>query len=181
MCLSDGFWQSLCCALFSYLTIFKIKSENVVDGKHPVSSVSLVTMENCGTVRAADANQETTRRELMSTKPLHRFVQMEPRSLGVAIINIQKDRYADTYLSIAELRFVWPATSASSFRPEQIVILILGCTELLMGFQQADGYRRRTSRFIYVPFWQGTLVVSNVSYWHVGIIIQYISPLYLTA
>lgn len=56
----------------------------------------------------------------MSTKPLHRFVQMEPRSLG-------------------------------------IVILILGCTELLMGFQQADGYRRRTSRFIYVPFWQGTL------------------------
>ncbi|XP_062281163.1 membrane-spanning 4-domains subfamily A member 4D-like isoform X2 [Scomber scombrus] len=33
-----------------------------------------------------DGNQEADHRVLMSSKPLHRFVQREPRSLGIAIL-----------------------------------------------------------------------------------------------
>ncbi|XP_039975087.1 uncharacterized protein LOC120784967 [Xiphias gladius] len=66
-----------------------------------------------------DGTQEADPRVLMSSKPLHRFVQKEPRSLG-------------------------------------IVILIFGCTELMMGFQLASESLLNSSG-IYIPFWQGFL------------------------
>ncbi|CAN9514954.1 unnamed protein product [Ophioblennius macclurei] len=66
-----------------------------------------------------DGGQETTTTTLMSHKPLHRFLQREPRSLG-------------------------------------IVILIVGCAELLMGFH-LPFTRYITSNYIYSPFWEGTL------------------------
>lgn len=46
-------------------------------------------MEDSGSVRARHAEhgkQEADRRELLSTKPLHRFVQREPKSLGIVIL-----------------------------------------------------------------------------------------------
>ncbi|KAM8848114.1 membrane-spanning 4-domains subfamily A member 4A-like [Synchiropus picturatus] len=54
---------------------------------------------------------------LMSSKPLHRFVQKEPRSLG-------------------------------------IVLVLLGCGELLLGANLMDG-RRDDPYNLYVPFWLG--------------------------
>lgn len=41
--------------------------------------------------------------------------------------------------------------------PSQIVIVIFGCAELLMGFQLASE-SVVTSYKIYIPFWQGVLV-----------------------
>lgn len=43
---------------------------------------------NSGSVRVrnTDGKQDGDRRDLLSTKPLHRFVQREPKSLGVAIL-----------------------------------------------------------------------------------------------
>ena len=40
--------------------------------------------------------------------------------------------------------------------PSQIVLVIVGCAELLMGFPLAG--EEFTSLNIYVPFWQGVLV-----------------------
>ena len=42
--------------------------------------------------------------------------------------------------------------------PPQIVILIFGCAEVLMGFQLAQVEDEPTSYAIYIPFWQGALV-----------------------
>uniref|UniRef100_A0A8C6UFI7 Uncharacterized protein n=1 Tax=Neogobius melanostomus TaxID=47308 RepID=A0A8C6UFI7_9GOBI len=60
-----------------------------VADKHPVSWFGLgsVAMEDSGSVRARSTeNGNQDRRELLSTKPLHRFVQKEPKSLGVVIL-----------------------------------------------------------------------------------------------
>lgn len=46
-------------------------------------------MEDSGSVRARNTehgNQDGDKRELLSTKPLHRFVQREPKSLGIVIL-----------------------------------------------------------------------------------------------
>lgn len=46
-------------------------------------------MEDSGSVRARNTEhsyQDADRRELLSTKPLHRFVQREPKSLGIVIL-----------------------------------------------------------------------------------------------
>ena len=45
----------------------------------------------------------------------------------------------------------------ASSSPSQIVILILGCAELTMGFHLADESLNNSTR-IYIPFWQGALV-----------------------
>lgn len=41
--------------------------------------------------------------------------------------------------------------------PSQIVVLIFGCAEVLMGFQLANG-GSKSSVEIYIPYWQGALV-----------------------
>ncbi|CAJ1058416.1 membrane-spanning 4-domains subfamily A member 4D-like [Xyrichtys novacula] len=76
---------------------------------------------------AKDGNQDTDNRVLMTSKPLHRYVQKDPRALG-------------------------------------IVIVILGCAELLMGFQLASETIHNSNK-IYIPFWQGVLflVCGNLS------------------
>lgn len=116
-----------------------------------------------------DANQEADHGVLMSSKPLHRFVQREPRSLGVTHQTIQghsneivdslcflkKYTEIDVYTNkgCVNVLLVSPASSS----PYQIVILICGCAELLMGFQLASE-SVQTSCEIYIPFWQGFLV-----------------------
>lgn len=48
--------------------------------------------------------------------------------------------------------------------PFQIVILMFGCAELLMGFQ-FSGEEFKISAQLYIPFWQGALVLTVAFYW----------------
>ncbi|CAL8355112.1 unnamed protein product [Merluccius merluccius] len=76
-------------------------------------------MATTQTPGAERGHQESVNIVLNSSKPLHRFVQGETRSLA-------------------------------------IVILIFGCTEILMGFQLSNVA-------FYIPFWQGALyIIDNV-------------------
>lgn len=54
------------------------------------------------------------------------------------------------------------STRPCSF-PPQIVMVIFGCVEMLMGFQMA-GEDMKTSYSIYIPFWLGALVCHTWSF-----------------
>lgn len=117
------------------------------------------TESTAGQERTTETNgdQGTYSNVLMSNKPLHRFVQREPRSLGVTrhisqVVN--KQLYTSTAIKCdaAVDTDIHPSSS-----PSQIVILIFGCAELLMGFQLA-GQTKESSNEICIPFWQGALV-----------------------
>lgn len=106
-------------------------------------------------------NQAAVNMELMSGKPLHRFVRNEPRSLGVTHLTIQShsnDSHMiyDVHKSSSKLSAVGVVIHPSS-SPSQIVMLVFGCAELLMGFPLAK-QGVRTSWAIYIPLWQGALV-----------------------
>ena len=61
--------------------------------------------------------------------------------------------YSTLYYTI----YFSPTALNSSTSPPQIVVMICGFAEVLMGFQLArDPLENSTS--IYVPFWQGALV-----------------------
>lgn len=116
--------------------------------------------ESTGRERATrkDGSQEANQQVLMSSKPLHRFLQKEPRSLGVTqVVNT----YTHTHRERATANcYSTIGTIHPSSPPSQIVIAVFGCAEILMGFHLASEILHNSCA-IYIPFWQGALVHSS--------------------
>lgn len=94
-------------------------------------------------------NQKLDETLLLSSKPLHRFVQKQPRNFGV---NSTREETGKMYIHIQLYTL-----NIFLFWIFQIVILMFGCAEIVMGCAMA-GTTMETSFKMYTPFWQGTLV-----------------------
>lgn len=108
-----------------------------------------VSQSDAGTSRPQEVDQKLQ----MSTKPLHRFIKGEPKSLGVILKllrNILENRQSYRFRTTMALTCIFFCLLF------QIVILLLGCAEFLMGLLLLGDHD--TSVIAYVPFWQGVLV-----------------------
>lgn len=104
------------------------------------------TMEGSASTSGGSAAGETQvdRTVLQTSKPLHRFVQRQPKILGVT----DSGRWVRRYRMVL--------VSSTVPLPHQTVIVIFACAEFLMGSQLI---KESWSPFAtYVPFWQGLLV-----------------------